>query len=286
MVANLAQDQQEILDFYNAGVEKERLVTGIGKVEFERTKEIISRYLRSEKQVIYDVGGGTGFYSRWLADLGYEVHLLELAPRAVEYARQLNQGLEHPISCIEVADALDIQKPDASADIVLLMGPLYHLTQREDRIKALCEARRVLKKGGLLIASAISRYGSTLWGLSVYGQKNDFLDDDVFLRMIQRELKDGQHIRPVEYPFLLTRAFFHLPSELANEVEDAGLIREKVIAVEGPVWIVPAFEEKWADENSRERLLRVSRTVEAHENIMGMSPHLLAIARNKGDAGT
>lgn len=88
------------------------------------------------------------------------------------------------------------------------MGPLYHLTERDERLDALEEAFRLLKPGGTLLAAAISRFGSTLWGLSVYGQKNDILEEQPFMSMIERELADGQHIRPEEYPNFIARAFF------------------------------------------------------------------------------
>lgn len=277
MVSN-SQEYKEILEFYNSGVEKERLNTGIGKIEFERTKEIISRYLGEKKQVIYDIGGGTGEYSRWLAGMGHEVYLLELSPNAVEYAKELNRSLKQPIFKIKITNAIALDQPDEIADIVLMMGPLYHLTEKSDRLKALKEAKRVLKKGGILISATISRYGSTLWGLSVFGQKNHFIDEDVFFKMIERELTDGQHIRPEKYPGFIARAFFHLPGEIREEIAVAGFKCEKTIAVEGPVWIVPGFEEKWADDSSRKRLLEISKMVETHENIMGMSPHLLTVA--------
>ncbi|WP_054939330.1 class I SAM-dependent methyltransferase [Paenibacillus ihuae] len=274
------QDLEQILEYYNAGGEKDRLTRGIGVIEWERSKVIISRYLSGNKQVIYDVGGGTGVYSRWLAELGHEVHLLELSPAAVEYARNLQQEENtFPLHSIEVADARQLLRPDESADLVLLMGPLYHLTAREERIAAIREAARVLKPGGILIAAGISRFSSTLWGLSVFGAKNEFIDDSVFFGMIRRELTDGQHIRPEEYPHFISRAYFHLPSELKSELTDAGLTHLSTAAVEGPVWIVPAFSEKWNDPGSREALMQISSLVEEQESLLGMSPHMLAIAR-------
>lgn len=278
MDCNDLREYNEIIEYYNSGKEIDRLQKGIGKIEFVRTKEIISRYLPSQKQVIYDIGGGTGEYSRWLSQLGHEVHLLELAPKAVVCAKEINTNLTNPIFNIEVADALSLNRPNESVDIVLLMGPLYHLIRRSNRLKALQEARRVLKTGGIIFASAISRYSSSLWGLSVFGQKNDFIDDDAFIKMIDRELTTGHHIRPKKYPRFIARSFFHLPEELRIEIEEAGFKNEKMLAVEGPIWIVPAFEEKWENENSRERLLKISQKVETDKNIMGMSPHLLAIA--------
>ncbi|MFC3748414.1 class I SAM-dependent methyltransferase [Paenibacillus sp. GCM10012306] len=229
---------------------------------------------------MYDIGGGIGVYSRWLAELGHEVHMFELAPKAVEYARALQDSKQIvPIHTIEVADARSIARPDNSADFVLLMGPLYHLPERKERMAAIHEAKRVLKPGGIIIVSAISRFSSTLWGLSVYGGQNDYLEDPIFSAMIKQELTNGQHIRPEAYPSFISRAFFHLPEELNSELAEAGFMDTKMLAVEGPVWIVPTFTEKWKNEHSRAELLKICSLVEEQESLLGMSPHMLAVAK-------
>ncbi len=270
-------DKEEILDYYNAGGEEERLNYGIGKIEFERTKEIISRYLTKKKLVIYDIGGGVGIYSSWLAEMGHEIHLFDLAPEAISLAKE--KYSEKSIHKFEVGDARKINRDDESADMVLLMGPLYHLTELEERIKAIQEAKRVLKMNGIMIVTAISRFSSTLYGLSVFGERNNLIEEDEFIEMINREITDGQHIRPKRYPGFIARSFFHLPKELKKEVELAGLKCEKILSVEGPIWIVPTFEEKWSEEHSRKRLVEISRKVEEQESLIGMSPHILAIAK-------
>ena len=209
-------NEEEVLDFYNSGAEIGRLEKGIGKIEYERTREIISRYLPQEKATIYDVGGGVGVYSKWLGELGHEVHLIELSPNAVDYAKNINASTHSVIHSIEVGDARNINKLDESADILLLMGPMYHLIDIEDRLKALTEAKRVLKKGGLLVCAGITRYGSMLWALSVYGSKNMILDEVEFTNMIRGEIEEGQHIRPNKYPYFIARSYFHLPKEFEN----------------------------------------------------------------------
>lgn len=272
--------QKQIYDFYNNGAEIGRLERGIGKIEFERTKDIISRYISPSTQVIYDIGGGIGVYSNWLATLGHEVHLFDLAPQAIEYAKAHQEKLPmNKIQSMEVSDARTINRPCESADVVLLMGPLYHLTEKSERMEALKEASRVLRKNGILIVSAISRYSSTLWGLSVYGQKNNFIDEPEFTEMIYQELSDGQHIRPDKYPYFIARSYFHTPQELAEEIEKCGFCNAKTLSVEGPVWIVPSFEEKWSDHEDRSKLLEICQRVEDHESLMGISPHILSIAR-------
>jgi len=270
-------NSHEVLEFYNSGAEIGRLERGIGKIECERTKEIISRYLPKDKATIYDVGGGVGVYSRWLGHLGHEVHLIELSPNAVDYAKKMNVSTDSVIHSIEVGDARNLNKPDDSADIVLLMGPLYHLINIDDRLKALNEAKRVLKKDGLLVCAGITRYGSMLWALSVYGAKNKILDEVDFVDMVKGEI-EGDHIRPNKYPYFIARSYFHLPKEFANEIRDAGFIVKKNFAVEGPTWIVPTLDTVWENEVSKKTILDMARMVEEDENIMPMSPHFLNIS--------
>lgn len=273
-------DQQSIIDYYNAGREETRLQRGIGLLEGERTREILGRALPPPPGVVYDIGGGAGAYGLWLARLGYSVHLFDLSAVNVEAARAASaRQADAPLAAAEVADGRAIEREDGSADAVLVLGPLYHLPERVERVRALREAWRLLKPGGVLAASAISHYGSTLWGLSTFGSKNDFLAEADFAAMIFQELEDGQHYLPQKYPLFLARAFFHLPEELAGEVADAGFEQVELTAVEGPGWIVPEFEKKWASAADREAILRVVRKVEHDPAIMGMSPHILASAR-------
>ena len=271
----------EIYDFYNNGAEIGRLERGLGIVEFHRTKEILSRYIDSGK-VVYDIGGGIGVYAAWLAKKGNEVHLIELAENAVEYAK--TNMMQDCRFIAETGNALKVNRPDESADVVLLMGPLYHLRQREERLKALQESFRVLKKGGLLVAAGISKYSSMTWALSVYGEKKnqnlvEFLDDPVFFDMIKGEMTTGDHIRPKEYPKFIAESYFTTSEEMKAEIHEAGFFDEKAIAVEGCTWFTPHLAEKWEDEAGRERLLDIVRITEAEPEMMGMSPHFLVMAR-------
>lgn len=265
---------KEVYDFYNSGAEIDRLERGLGIVEFYRTKEIISRYI-TEKSTIYDVGGGIGKYSEWLAQKGHNVTLIELAPAAVAYAK--NNMTTRYIA--EVGDAREIKKPDESADAVLLMGPLYHLQNKSDRETALNEAYRVLKKGGLLIAAGISKFSSATWALSVYGNGCDFIDDDIYMNMLRQELATGEHNRPKEYPFIIANAYFHTVDGLRSEVGKSGFEVLNCHAVEGGLWITPKLDEKWQDMNSRNRLLDIIHATEHEETLMGLSPHFLVAGR-------
>jgi hypothetical protein len=98
--------------------------------------------------------------------------------------------------------------------------------------------------------------------------------------MIRRELTDGQHIIPTNRRDLFTRAFFHHPDELKTELEEAGFVHEETLAVQGPGWLIPDFDEHWKDEGQRQVLLTVVRWMEREPVAIGLSPHIMAIGRN------
>lgn len=264
---------REVYEFYENGAEVGRLERGLGRVEAERTKELLTRLLPGGGLQICDVGGGVGYYADWLAAQGHTVTLIELAPAAVEYARS-HQSAPYRA---EVGDARDLSAcASESMDAVLLMGPLYHLLEREDRLLALAEAKRVLKPGGLLIAAGISKFSSATWAVSVYGAANDFLDDEVYFGMLEGEILRHRHLRPKEYPNFLAEAYFHTPEELSGECAQAGFAPASLYAVEGCVWFCPTLQEKWDLPESRERLLKLIRMTEQEPSLLGVSPHFLA----------
>jgi SAM-dependent methyltransferase len=180
-----------------------------------------------------------------------------------------------------VGDARALDFGDGSADIVLLLGPLYHLTEAADRARALGEARRVLKPGGHLFAAAISRWASALDGLS-----RDLFEDPRFTAIVERDLSEGQHRNPTERLDYFTTAYFHRPEELRAEVSNAGLMVEGVYGIEGPGWIQPDLTARLADPRRRADLLRVARQLELEASLVGASAHLLAVARAPVGAGT
>lgn len=267
----------EVFDFYNNGAEKGRLERGLGIVEFYRTKEVLSNYIVKKGNIIYDVGGGIGVYSSWLVSEGNEVHLLEVAPNAVEYA--IKSQSKDNLFKAEVCDARNINRENESADIVLLMGPLYHLQNKEDRKKVLNEAKRVLKKGGILFSVGISKFSSTTWALSTYGNGNEFLDDPIYFNMIQNELISGVHIRPKEYSNFITQVYFHTPRELQEELEVVGFETIQKHAIEGVIWFTPFLNEYWKDEEKRNILLKILNQTDTEESLMGMSPHFMIVSK-------
>lgn len=263
--------------YYNRGREQDRLTRETGKLELARTQEIILRYLPKPPLTVMDIGGGAGIYALWLAALGYSVHLVDMMPLHVEQALKASENQPgRPLASAEVGNALGLDFDDASADAVLLFGPLYHLPARADRIKALREAYRILKPGGLVFTASISRFASFLDGLTRF-----FLADPYFAKLVERDLVDGQHRNDSNQPGYFTTAFFHHPDEIRAEVAEAGFQVEASLAVEGMAGFLPDFDRYWDDDVLRERLLDFLRTIESEPSMLGATGHLLTVGKKE-----
>jgi len=262
-----------IVRFYREADEASRLAKGWFQLEQARTQELLLRYLPPAPGTIVDAGGGTGVYACWLAARGYQVHLIDPVPKHVEQARAASsEQPDSPLASAEVGDARRLPQADHSADGVLLLGPLYHLVGREDRVACLREAHRVLRPGGLVWGAGITHFASLLDSLT-----HGFFDDPAFAPILERDLEDGQHRNPTGKPAYFTDAFFHRPGELAREVQAAGFQVLEVLPIEGAGWLARDFDRLWADLVQRERLLTAVRKMEREPSVLGASSHIMAI---------
>ena len=268
----------EIVAHYEQGDEIRRLSSSLGQLEETRIRDLITRHLPVTPAVVYDLGGGPGSYACWLARGGYEVHLVDPVPLHVEQASAASQTQpDHPIAELCVGDARHLDRADNSVDVVLMLGPLYHLTERNERIAALRESYRILRRSGIIFAVAISRYASTLRGMV------DGIIDPEYIKIVGRDLRDGKHRNPKEHPAYFTTAFLHRTEELKSEIEAVGFDLEGLFGIQGPAWLLQNLEEQWADPNCRERLLNIARSLESEPSIIGVSTHIMAIARKTED---
>jgi SAM-dependent methyltransferase len=231
-----------------------------GRLEFARTRELLERYLPAPPARVLDVGGGTGIHARWLAQAGYEVSLVDLMGEHVEMAGAI------PGVTAAVGDARALDFADGSLDAVLLLGPLYHLVEREERLRALAEAARVARPGAVVAAAAISRYA----GLLDFGAHGGLTAATVPL--VQGVLATGRHDPRLGF----TTAYVHRPEELCGELVDAGLADVAVYGVEGPAG--PALDAHGIEriDEFLDSAIACARIAERDPDLIAASAHFLA----------
>ncbi len=227
--------------------EWERLVRH--RMEFAVTMKALQEYLPHPPASVLDIGGGPGRYAIELTRLGYSVTLLDLSQANLDLAAEkaLEAGVE--ISRMLHGNALSLTDfEEGSQDAVLLMGPLYHLVHLEERQKAVAEASRVLKPGGLLFAAFISRYGVFVDASAKYPEEG-FQNKEEWEQL----WKDGINRSG------FTDAYFAMPDEIIPLMEKLGLETMNLLGLEA---IVSGHEDKmnalqgepweyWVDLNYR-----------------------------------
>ena len=264
---------RHLTEFYTTSEEEEReaAASGHGRLEFERTKEILLRHLPPAPAVIADIGGGTGRYALWLAGLGYRVVHRDIVPLYVE---QLRAAIG-PDTDVETAvgDARSLDLADESVAAVLLLGPLYHLPRLADRVQVLREARRIVAPGGTVFASAISR-----WAVRMDGVLRE--------RIYERGPEMLAHIDEVEQTGVLPplarggyTSYAHRPDELRSEFSSAGLDMTDVVSVEGTAFLLTDLTERMDDPRGHDAILESARAHERVPELLGIGPHLVATGR-------
>jgi SAM-dependent methyltransferase len=266
-----APESDEVVSYYETGVEAERLAHTEGVLEFARTKELILRYLQPQSTVA-DVGGGVGIYADWLTHEGHRVELVEPVREHVDRARQL-AGVPASFG-VHLGDARHLPLKDESFDAAMLLGPLYHLGERDDRRKVIEEALRVCKSGGVIFAAAICRYA----GLFKMIRTGALLRESV-LENVLDEVRSGRRVPASRRNSPFPDAYFHLPEELRAELEEGGVVVDGVFGIEGPGMLLSELESQLEDSQVKARLLRVAREVEADPRLMTVSAHLLGVGR-------
>jgi SAM-dependent methyltransferase len=262
----------QVVDHYSAGDERERLTTPLGVVEFERTREVVLRSLPPAPAVVADIGGGPGRYALWLSGEGYTVHHRDPVPLHVAQLKADAVAMGLSVDTAQ-GDARAIDLADASADAVLLLGPLYHLPRRPDRLRALSEARRVVRQGGSIFVAGISRWAPRLHG-------------EVALRLGERFPNIAEQVALVERTGVLTPLFpgsfsgyCHRPQQLRAEIRAARLSCVDLVSLEGIAFALEDLEERLADPQMLEVVMGAARATEHVQELLGIGPHLLATAR-------
>jgi ubiquinone/menaquinone biosynthesis C-methylase UbiE len=268
----MINDINVIIDFYQRYDEDNRM--NRNPLEYLRCKEIIGRYLSNGKMDIVDIGGATGTFSFWLANLGHGVNLVDIVPKHIETATRRQQELGIRLHSALVCDARQLPYESGSFDLALMMGPLYHLLDRKDRIQSIQEAYRVLKPNGIILCEVISRFASMLDGFF-----SNFAEDPEFIEIMLRDIDTGLHKDTSSKRMYFTDAYLHLPNEVSEELTESGFQFEKLIAVTSFGHIIPDLDNKIKDETFKNTLLNTIRLVETDPALMGISSHYIGIGK-------
>ncbi|WP_042413957.1 class I SAM-dependent methyltransferase [Streptacidiphilus anmyonensis] len=257
----------DIIEFYtDAYDESDRLHrSAAGRAERLRTLELLARHLPPAPARVLDIGGGPGVHAAELAARGYRVTLLDPVPRHVDQASRHGSFTALP------GDARALPQDEDSCDAALLLGPLYHLTERSDRIRALREAHRVVRPGGVIMAAVISRHAPLL-DLSARGR----ITTDERAQELAAELAETGVNDPRSG---FTVAYFHTAAELREEWRDAGLGEASLYGIEGPLWplLVSGLVEDRDDLVAT--AIRTARVTEQDPEMIASSAHIMAVGR-------
>lgn len=255
-------------DFYNMQAQREWERFDRHPTEFAVTQRALAQYLPPPPAAVLDCGGGPGRYAIHLAGRGYTVTLLDLAQANLDLAA--HKAAETGVTLHELihGNALDLSAlPPASFDAVLLMGPLYHLTQAEQRQQAVRQAHQVLKPGGVIFAAFITIYAPLRYDARFLPM--ELVENPA---MTEQILSTGVN----DPSFGFTEAWFAKPEEVAPFMEANGFETRLLLGQEG---IVPGMEDGvntlsgpawtyWADLNYR---------LGQHPALRGAADHLLYI---------
>ncbi len=239
------------------------------KIEFEMTKRYMDTYIKGNSLKVLDIGGGPGRYAFYLGDKGHKVTLLDLSQKHINIAKAKAQELGITLDGYIKGDALDLSSfSEEEFDVVLLMGPIYHLTREEDRRKSIQEALHVLKKGGILIAAFISKYAPIMEAYSYL----ELPETEEGVTELMNYLEDGENKEEQGF----TAAFFVGVEEAQDLMSGNGLkqlafagVENMIVSKEREIIALPQKDfDRWID---------VCFLLSQDKSLLGTSMHFLYI---------
>ena len=256
-------NKDNLIKYYNKFNEDKRLTRRHGIVEFKIAMKYITEYLKEmNNPKIIDIGAGTGKYSIELFNMGYDVTAVEL----VKHNLRLIEKKCNSIKSYE-GNATDLKMlKDKSFDVVILFGPLYHLISKDEKLKALNEAKRILKDDGIIFIS----YLMNEYAILTYG----FKEGNILECINNNKLDSSYHIVSNDDDL-----YSYVRLEDIDELNIlSNLKRIKIVSQDGPTDYMRPIINKLSEEEFDEYINYHLSICERHE-LLGASSHILDIVK-------
>ena len=260
----------EVVNYYENYREEDRITTNNARrIEFLTTCKIFDELFQGSLKIL-DCAAGTGAYAFRLAEQGHNVTATDITPRHIDY---INEHLKDKSYHMKTAvlDATDMSMfEDESFDVVLNMGPFYHLTSQEMRDKCFTESMRVLKKGGLLVTAYIPR---------LYLNQMMVMSDTKYIdETLLHQIRNTGVLKSDDPKCFWTDTYYSSHEEMQQLYKDNGLTIEKHFAQDGMAPMFHKAVDTWSDEQF-ETWYKYHLSVCEEKSIIDMSNHVVIIGR-------
>ena len=259
-----------VVESYENYREEERLSTNNARrIEFITTVRALDELITDKKKIL-DCAAGTGAYAFYLADKGHDVTATDITPRHIEVIKDVLKDKPYEMDA-KVLDATDMSVfEDETFDVVLNMGPFYHLINEEDRKKCFKESLRVLKKGGLLVTAYIPRY----YVFQYVAMQNDYFLDE----KLAKQLTETGVLRHDDEKCFWTDTYYSTDEEMENLYREYGMDVIDHFAQDGAT---PHFARKvdgWSEEQFK-IWCDYHYGIGRQKSLLGASNHVVIVGR-------